>query len=84
MAFPILKKVYGAPDNILFEAYTGPTTDVIANKRPLADQNRLEWIIKFIVGNADVDAEFDTYVSEWLAVRGQDVLTEANEWYKNK
>lgn len=84
MAFPILKKVYGAPDNILFEAYTGPTTDVIANKRPLADQNRLEWIIKFIVGNADVDAEFDTYVSEWLAVGGQDVLTEANEWYKNK
>ena len=82
MAFPILKQVYGAPDNILFEAYNGPTTDVIANKRPLADQTRLEWLIKFIVGNADVDAEFDTYVQEWLAVGGQDVLDEANEWYK--
>jgi putative aldouronate transport system substrate-binding protein len=30
MAFPIMKQVYGAPDKIVYDAYKGPTTDLIA------------------------------------------------------
>ena len=84
MAFPTIDKVYGGSENIVYDAFTGPTTDVIASKQPLADKVRLEWLTKFIVGNEDIEASFDTYVDEWLSAGGQDVLNEANAWYKSR
>jgi putative aldouronate transport system substrate-binding protein len=84
MAFPLLKQIYGAPDNILFDQYAGPQTELIANRKPLTDQVRLEWLIKFIVGNADVDSDFDTYVKEWNSVGGKEILEEVNKWYSQR
>jgi putative aldouronate transport system substrate-binding protein len=34
-----------------------------------------------ITGKQDVDAYFDTYVSDWMAAGGSEVIREANEWY---
>jgi putative aldouronate transport system substrate-binding protein len=34
-----------------------------------------------ISGKKDVDAYFDTYVSEWMAAGGSEVINEANDWY---
>jgi putative aldouronate transport system substrate-binding protein len=84
MSFPTLKQVYKAPENTLFDKYAGPTTEIIANRKPLADQTRLEWIVKFIVGNASVDRDFDQYVKEWMDVGGREILEEANKWYRTQ
>jgi putative aldouronate transport system substrate-binding protein len=34
-----------------------------------------------IQGKKDVDAYFDTYVSDWMAAGGAKVIEEANAWY---
>lgn len=80
MAFPILEKVYGAPDRIVYDAYKGPTTEIIASKQPLVDKVRNEWFTKFIVGAEDIDTKFDAYVEQWRKAGGNDILAEVNKW----
>jgi putative aldouronate transport system substrate-binding protein len=84
MSFPTLRLVYNAPGNTLFDQYAGPTTEILANRKPLADQARLEWIVKFIVGTANIDRDFDQYVNEWMSVGGREILEEVNKWYSTQ
>jgi putative aldouronate transport system substrate-binding protein len=84
MSFPLLREVYHAPAQTLFDAFAGPMTETLANQKPLADQVRLEWLVRFIVGNADIDRDFDRYVNEWMSVGGTAILQEVNAWYSSK
>jgi len=45
---------------------------------------RDETWIKMIKGEMDVEADWDTYVSEYLSLGGQTLIDEANEWYASK
>jgi putative aldouronate transport system substrate-binding protein len=65
--------------NLVYSAFQGPTTPVIAAKKPLADKVRLEEITKFIMGQT-LDT-FDAFVDKWNRAGGKDLSDEVNKWY---
>jgi putative aldouronate transport system substrate-binding protein len=65
--------------NLVYSAFQGPTTPVIAAKKPLADKVRLEEITKFIMGQS-LDT-FDAFVNKWNRAGGKDLIDEVNKWY---
>lgn len=78
-SFRVIEKEY-EPNGYVFSEYRGPVTSVIANKQPLADKCRIEELTKLIMG-ADVDANWDAYVDNWLKSGGEDLTNEVNAWY---
>lgn len=83
MAFPTIREVYGL-ENTVYDAYNGPVTEVIAQVRDMCSKTRLTWITKFIVGTADIEKDWDTYVDEWMNVGGAKMLDEINAWYAQR
>ncbi|TBL75253.1 extracellular solute-binding protein [Paenibacillus thalictri] len=67
-------------NNLVYSAFQGPTTPVIAAKKPLADKARMEGLIKFIMGES-LD-NFDAFVDKWNKSGGKDLSDEVNAWYK--
>jgi putative aldouronate transport system substrate-binding protein len=68
-------------DNLVYSTFQGPTTPVIAAKKPLADKARQEGLIKFIMGES-LD-NFDSFVDKWNKSGGKELATEVNAWYKD-
>ena len=53
------------------------------NDYPDLETNVLEYVVKAITGDVDVEATFDGKVEEWLGNGGQVLTDEANEWYSS-
>jgi putative aldouronate transport system substrate-binding protein len=68
-------------DNLVYSAFQGPTTPIIAAKKPLADKARQEGLIKFIMGDS-LD-NFDSFVDKWNKSGGKELTDEINAWYKD-
>jgi putative aldouronate transport system substrate-binding protein len=63
--------------------YLGPTTSLMAEKVPLLKKRELEVMTKIITGDS-LDS-FDTFVSDWRKLGGDEMTREVNDWYaKNK
>ena len=42
-----------------------------------------DFVIKCIASNVDIDKEFDSMVSSWMAKGGEKLTKEANDWYQS-
>ena len=80
-SFEIIHRVYGGSDPSLykFTRYAGPWSRVFAQRQPLVDQIRNEFIIRYIM---DQDSDFDGYVVRWIQSGGQELTDEVNAWYE--
>ena len=78
-AFTTIEENYGAPENLVYDAYQGPATQTIASLRPLVDKVRYEGLIKFMMGES-LD-NFDAFVADWNNVGGTEYAAEVNAWY---
>jgi putative aldouronate transport system substrate-binding protein len=79
-SFEIIEKEYGGTDPSLYQftKYLGPCTRVIAQRQPLVDKIRTEFIIKYIMNQ---DNDFDGYIRRWLEAGGGDLTDDVNTWY---
>jgi putative aldouronate transport system substrate-binding protein len=83
-SFEIVEKLYGGsdPSNYHFTKYIGPIDRVIADREPLVDRVRSEFLVKYIM---DQDSDFQGYVNNWLRAGGQEMTDDVNAWYsRNK
>ena len=83
-SWDIVEKIYGGsdPSNYVFTKYAGPTDRVIAEREPLVDRVRQEFIVKYIM---DQDSDFQGFVNNWLRAGGQEMTDTVNVWYaRNK
>lgn len=58
----------------------GPNTESMTMYMSTLEQMRDETIVKIITGAEPVEY-FDTFVDDWYALGGQDIVDEMNEWY---
>ena len=66
----------GTKNNLAY----GPNTESQTLYQSTLDQLRDETIIKIITGQEPVEY-FDTFVENWYALGGQDIVDEMNAWY---
>ena len=67
-------------DNIRYNEFYGLPGPVAIERSSTMEKLTNEFFTKIIMGTADIE-EFDTYVSQWLQIGGEDLTAEVNEWY---
>lgn len=55
----------------------------IADNPELTSTIPLDYMVKAIRGDVDIDATFDSTIKQWLDMGGQQLTIEANEWYQS-
>lgn len=85
-------KIYGADgvfrhsidyvdqDRFKLEAYAGPPTKTMVEKKATLKSLEAEVFMKIIMGNVPIDG-FDKFVADWNTLGGADMTKEVNEWY---
>lgn len=63
------------------DAFSGAPTATMVEKQTYLDKLETETFTKIIMGTEPLDA-FDTFVEEWNANGGQQIIQEVNEWYE--
>ena len=66
-----------------FETALPDLVELPSKAKYMTDLNKLQdtMIVSIITGDKPVDY-FDSFVEEWMAMGGEEVIKEANEWYK--
>ncbi|HZG86277.1 extracellular solute-binding protein [Paenibacillus sp.] len=64
------------------EFYVAPTATMVDKNATLLKMEQ-ETFTKIIMGSASVD-DFDTFVSNWKKLGGDQITAEVNEWYQSK
>ena len=77
-SYAVMDKLIRA-DNFGKCEYTAPMTDLMTEKYPTLHTMALETVIKIITG--EPVSSYDTFLSNWAKLGGDDVTKEANEWY---
>jgi putative aldouronate transport system substrate-binding protein len=68
-------------DNVSFaSSFVGEPTKSMVENNAYLDKLMMETFCRIIMGQESVDA-FDTFVNDWLAAGGSDIIKEVNEWY---
>lgn len=67
-------------DNIKYNEFYGLPGPVAIERSSTMEKLTNEMFTKIIMGTVGVD-EFDTYVSQWLQIGGEDLTAEVNAWY---
>lgn len=71
---------YEEKNALVINEFYGASTDTMGTKMATLDKMQLETYTKIITGEEDISA-FDTFVSQWFSLGGQDITDEVNEWY---
>ena len=71
---------YEANNQLLYEAFTGASTETMIERNALLHDLQHEAFINIILGNS-ID-EFDQFVDTWLELGGAEITKEVNEWYE--
>ncbi|MEG0353661.1 MAG: extracellular solute-binding protein [Cellulosilyticaceae bacterium] len=66
-----INKFYGAP------------TETMRDRRSTLDKLTEETYVKMVMGEMPI-TKFDEYVKSWLALGGEDIIEEVNEWHESK
>ena len=67
-------------DNIKYNEFYGLPGPVAIERSSTMEKLTNEFFTKIIMGTVGVD-EFDTFVSQWLQIGGEELTAEVNEWY---
>ncbi len=67
-------------DNIKYNEFYGLPGPVAIERSSTMEKLTNEFFTKIIMSTVTID-EFDTYVSQWLQIGGEDLTAEVNEWY---
>ncbi|WP_236013293.1 extracellular solute-binding protein [Paenibacillus glycanilyticus] len=85
-------KIYGAEgvyrhgvnymdnERFKYEAFAGPPTETMAERKSTLEALEKETFVKIIMGAVPLD-DFDKFVDNWYKVGGTDITKEVNEWY---
>ncbi|MBB6734756.1 extracellular solute-binding protein [Cohnella zeiphila] len=65
----------------VYDQFTGPPTETMAQKGELLRKMEDETFLKIIYGEEPVDS-FDSFVAKWKSSGGDDITKEVNEWYQ--
>lgn len=79
-SWSIITNDYYPNDKYTVDAYYGPTTTSMIEKKSTLDSMQLETYTNIIMGQTPID-EFDKFVSDWKALGGEDITQEVNDWY---
>ena len=60
--------------------FVGAATETMTYMMSTLDDLRDEAFVKIILGEEPVDA-YDTFVENWMAMGGEQITAEVNEWY---
>jgi len=71
---------YYENDMFIYDKFSGPPTKSMPTKYILMNQNTMEVFTRIINGSSPL-SEFDSFVTQWKNMGGNDITKEVNEWY---
>jgi len=77
----VVMEKYLKNGQIMTDLFLGAPTKTMISSQAALDTMEQEAFTNIIAGNKPVDY-FDTFVKEWMAAGGQQIINEVNEWYK--
>ena len=72
---------YKAENKLKVNAYFGLPTETMTERQATLNQLQAETFTKIVMGEVGLEA-FDEFTEKWLALGGQDITDEVNEWYE--
>jgi len=81
-AFQVLNE-YVLNDQFQQPGFYGAPTKGMVEKQAALDKLQNETFIKIIMGASDIDA-FDTFVTNWNKIGGEEITQEVNAWKQNR
>ena len=76
-----MEELYQNAEKQYNEVYV--TTPSMITKQGEMDKFRDTTFLSMIMGETPI-SDFDSYVSQWKALGGDDISKEVNEWYQSK
>lgn len=76
-------ELYSNVNKYYNEAFSVTTPSMVTRKGEL-DNFYKTTLLSMVMGETSVDDGFDTFVSQWLGLGGEDIGNEVNEWFKNQ
>ena len=80
-AWAQILKIYDDEKRVSYDEFYGISTPAMSSKGALMAQEVSEYYLKAIMGEKNIDATWDSFVSSWKKIGGDEVAAEVNAWY---
>lgn len=83
-AWAQIVKLYDEEQRVSFDEFYGVTTPAMSAKGSIMSQEVDEYYLKAIMGEKNLDGDWDSFVASWKKIGGTEVTREVNEWYQTE
>ena len=80
-AWAQILKIYDDEKRVSYDEFYGISTPAMSSKGALMAQEVSEYYLKAIMGEKNIDDTWDSFVSSWKKIGGDEVAAEVNAWY---